>query len=344
MWHSHWVVLASLVICSAASDSARFLRGRVQVNANSSPKSARTLQQRVPSSDRPVTPSCLPGYIDVSGGQAYRRACAADCAGAPYYGLESCACACVLPEEVEPAKLSSTPKPAIVESVTERATEVMMIVVGFFSMCCVVGAFGTLISCAFHHGFQSSTVADAPVLSMEACVDCCPQPEARRPPPTPLDMESFKSPNLAILRRLSDAPAKAPIYGLSVEPPGLPESPESGDRRLSMRRHSHTPISMPMEITIVAPPQQLTTLRAGAGRKVSIGSNASATTHMSEIDALATARRLSQASPSSTEQTLVEPLPAPSRGRRKSAPSLLDAGRRPEEQASQRKISRVSAM
>lgn len=301
MWHTpmrkQWVMLASLAICSAASDSARFLRGQVQENAYSSPKSARTLQQRVPSTDRHVSPSCLPGYIDVSGGQAYRRACAADCAGAPYFGLESCACACVLPEEVEPAELSSTPKPVMVESVTERATEGLMIVVGFFSICCIVGAFGTMISCVFHHGFQSSSVADGPVMCMEACVDHCPQPEARRPPPSPLELECCKSPNLEMLRRLSDAPTKAPIYGLSVDPPELPESPESGDWRLSMRRHSHTPISTPMEITIVAPGQQLTTPPACAGRKVSVGSNASVTTNMSEIDALAAARRLSQASP-----------------------------------------------
>ena len=48
-----------------------------------------------------VAPRCRPGYVDVTGGQAFYWSCAFHCEGGPYYAAASCMCACLTPEQME---------------------------------------------------------------------------------------------------------------------------------------------------------------------------------------------------------------------------------------------------
>eukprot|EP00439_Symbiodinium_sp_Y106_P069272 s1728_g11.t3 len=91
-------ILAMLaeVMAEEATSSAASLRGA---------SAARELQQtpadQVPvrDSEEAVAPRCLPGYVDVTGGQAFFWSCAFHCDGGQYYATASCMCACLTPEQ-----------------------------------------------------------------------------------------------------------------------------------------------------------------------------------------------------------------------------------------------------
>ena len=62
------------------------------------------LQTQVPpprDSEELVAPRCLPGYVDVTGGEAYYWSCAFHCEGGAYYATTGCMCACLTPDQLE---------------------------------------------------------------------------------------------------------------------------------------------------------------------------------------------------------------------------------------------------
>ncbi|CAE7214457.1 unnamed protein product, partial [Symbiodinium microadriaticum] len=90
-------ILAMLAeVMAEATSSTASLRGASAV---------RELQQtpadQVPvrDSDEAVAPRCLPGYVDVTGGQAFFWSCAFHCDGGQYYATAGCMCACLTPEQ-----------------------------------------------------------------------------------------------------------------------------------------------------------------------------------------------------------------------------------------------------
>ncbi|CAJ1404690.1 unnamed protein product [Effrenium voratum] len=48
-----------------------------------------------------MTPQCKPGYVDITGGQAYHWSCGFYCEGGQYFSTANCICACQTPEVAE---------------------------------------------------------------------------------------------------------------------------------------------------------------------------------------------------------------------------------------------------
>ncbi|CAE7240172.1 unnamed protein product [Symbiodinium sp. CCMP2456] len=90
-------ILAMLAeVMAEATSSAASLRG-----ASATRELQQTSADRVPvrDSEEAVAPRCLPGYVDITGGQAFFWSCAFHCDGGQYYATASCMCACLTPEQ-----------------------------------------------------------------------------------------------------------------------------------------------------------------------------------------------------------------------------------------------------
>ena len=83
-----WLLaVGTVAICADAMD---------QADSSGALRGARHLQ--VKDSTNLFEPQCKPGYVDVTGGQAYYWSCAFYCEGGAYFSTPFCRCACQLPQ------------------------------------------------------------------------------------------------------------------------------------------------------------------------------------------------------------------------------------------------------